>query len=102
MTMGAGVILWVRAGHKDSEDALAFLKSNRYAADEVRDLARSPPTPEERRALVVGLGGDEAALMDPKDPASLRAPILLTRRGALAGFRESKWRAFLDIGKGRA
>ena len=100
--MGAGVTLWVRKGHKDSDDALAFLKANKYAADAVRDLDAQPPTPAERQALVTGLGGDAAALMDPKEPGQVRAPLLLTRRGALAGFRESRWRAFLDIGKGRS
>lgn len=100
--LGAGVTLWVRAGDKDSEDALAFLKSHRYAADAVRDLDRSPPIDAEREALVTGLGGNAALLDDPRQPGRLRSPLLLTRRGALAGFRESKWRAFLDIGKGRA
>ena len=100
--MGAGVTLWVRKGHKDSDDALAFLRSHKYAADAVRDLDAAPPTPEEVAALVQGLGGDAAALRDLKEPARMRAPLLLTRRGALAGFRESRWRAFLDIGKGRA
>ncbi len=100
--MGAGVTLWVRKGDRDSEDARSFLKSHGYAADAVRDLDAAPPTPEEVAALVQGLGGDAAALQDPKAPGTLRAPLLLTRRGALAGFRESRWRAFLDIGKGRA
>lgn len=99
--MGAGVILWVRKGHKDSDDAVAFLKSHKYAADAVRDVDAQPPTEAERQALATGLGGDAAALQDPKEPGRLRAPLLLTRRGALAGFRESRWRAFLDIGKGR-
>ncbi|MEA3165172.1 MAG: ArsC family, partial [Thermoplasmata archaeon] len=35
-------------------------------------------------------------------PGLLRSPILLTPKGAVAGFREQKWRAFLDIGKGRS
>lgn len=100
--MGAGVTLWVRKGDKDSDDARSFLKSNRYAADAVRDLDAAPPTPEELAALVQGLGGDASLLQDPRQPGRMRAPLLLTRRGALAGFRESRWRAFLDIGKGRA
>ena len=100
--MGAGVTLWVRKGHKESDDAVSFLKSHKYAADAVRDLDQSPPTPEETAALVQGLGGEASLLQDPKEPGRLRAPILLTRRGALTGFRESKWRAFLDIGKGRS
>lgn len=95
------IVLWVRKGHRESEDALAFLKANRYGADAVRDLASSPPTEEERRRLVAGLGGDAAALLDPRT-GEPKAPLLLTPRGALAGFRESRWRSFLDIGKGRA
>lgn len=95
------VILWVRKGDRDSEDAAAFLKANRYGADAVRDLDAAPPTDDERRRLVAGLGGDAAALLDPKTGAT-RAPLLLTPKGALAGFRESRWRAFLDIGRGRS
>lgn len=95
------VVLWVRKGDRASEDAQAFLKANGYGADEVRDVDAAPPTAEERRRLAVGLGGDEAPLTDPRRPDGLRAPLLLTPRGALAGFRESRWRAFLDIGRGR-
>lgn len=100
--MGAGVVLWVRAGDPESDDARLFLKANGYAADAVRDIDASPPTAAERAALAAGLGGDAASLMDPKVPGRMRAPLLLTRRGAVAGFRESRWRVFLDIGKGRA
>lgn len=125
--MGSGITLWVRRGQGESGDAQAFLKSQRYAADAVRDLASAPPTAAELDRLVNGLGGDPALLLDAKspsfvaafpagivgvDPAQVRAalaadaglyraPLLLTPKGALAGFRESKWRAFLDIGRGR-
>ncbi len=125
--MGAGITLWIRPGAKDSTDAQSFLKANRYAADTVRDLAEAPPRGPELDSLAKGLGGDHWPLVDlrhprygdllprgaeglaPGDlkallethPALLKEPLLLTPKGALAGFRESKWRAFLDIGKGR-
>lgn len=95
------IVLWVRKGDRDSDDAVAFLKANHYGADAVRDLDAAPPSEDERRRLVAGLGGDVAALTDPKS-GRMKAPLLLTPKGALAGFRESRWRAFLDIGKGRA
>jgi arsenate reductase-like glutaredoxin family protein len=90
--MAAGITLWVRAGDAASGDALRFLKSNGYAADAVRDLDREPPTEAERAALAKG----------GLDPAALKAPVLLTPRGAVMGFRERRWRDFLDIGKGRS
>ena len=125
--MGAGITLWVRAGSRDSDDARSSLKSNRYAADAVRDLATSPPRGADLDALAKGLGGDLWPLVDLRhprygewlprgaegldlaelktlleaQPGLLKDPLLLTPKGALAGFRESKWRAFLDIGKGR-
>ncbi|MFA5943688.1 MAG: hypothetical protein WC876_04385 [Candidatus Thermoplasmatota archaeon] len=124
--MGSGVTFWGRTGHPDSEDALRFLKHNRYAADQVLDILRQPPTTDDLAKLAKGLGG-LWPLVDPKSPdvarllpqgeatppdtlrdalaalpGLLRAPILLTPKGAVAGFREQKWRAFLDIGKGRS
>jgi arsenate reductase-like glutaredoxin family protein len=125
--VGAGITLWVRPGSKDSEDSKSFLKANRYAADAVRDLAVAPPNAAELDALAKGLGGDLWPLVDLRNPrygellprgaegldvselkailqshpTLLKDPLLLTPKGALAGFRESKWRAFLDIGKGR-
>lgn len=125
--MGAGIILWVRVGSKDSDDARAFLKANRYAADVVKDMAAAPPRGTELDALRMGLGGDLWPLVDVRNPrygdllprgaegldlaglesileahpTLLKDPVLLTPKGALAGFRESRWRAFLDIGRGR-
>lgn len=126
--MGAGITLWVRAASKDSDDARSFLKANRYAADAVKDLVTAPPKGTELDALAKGLGGDLWPLVDLRNPrygellprgtegldlaelktvlethpTLLKDPVLLTPKGALAGFRESKWRAFLDIGKGRS
>jgi arsenate reductase-like glutaredoxin family protein len=125
--VGAGITLWVRRSGKESDDARSFLKANGYAADAVKDLDASPPRGGDLDALAKGLGGDLWPLVDLRharygellprgaeglDPAELKAllerhpdllkaPLLLTPKGALAGFRESKWRAFLDIGKGR-
>ena len=123
--MASGITFWGRLGHPDTDDALRFLKQNRYAADKAFDLMRQPPTREDLDRLAKGLGG-LWPLVDPKcadlprllpkreatpsdalrdilatTPGLLRSPILLTPKGAVAGFREQKWRAFLDIGKGR-
>lgn len=121
------VALWVRKGHRESEDAQAFLKAHHYAADAVLDLAVRRPTAAELAALAKAVGGAQF-LVDPRHPSAagllpagddaaaqesilaalvqepglLRAPVLVTPRGGLAGFRESKWRAFLDIGRGRS
>jgi arsenate reductase-like glutaredoxin family protein len=124
--MASGVTFWGRVGHPDTEDALRFLKQNRYAADKVLDLMRQGPRQDDLAAIAKGLGGLWPAV-DPKcpdlarllpageatppealrdilatTPGLLRSPILLTPKGAVAGFREQKWRAFLDIGKGRS
>ena len=122
------VTLWVRAGDAESADAQRFMKANKYAADQVRDVASSPPRGAEWDLLRRGLGGQlwpavdmrhprygellprgaedlqESALeaLLDRNPELLRAPILLTPKGAVAGFRERRWRDFLDIGKGRA
>lgn len=123
--MGAGVVLWGRAGHADTEEALRFLRAHGYAADKVLDLVRDGPKGDDLDRLAKGLGG-LWPLVDPKcpdlprllplgeatppgalqdilgtTPGLLRSPILLTPRGAVAGFREQRWRAFLDIGRGR-
>jgi arsenate reductase-like glutaredoxin family protein len=113
------VTLWGRTGDRETLDAQAFLRQQRYGADRVLDLDRTPPTPAELELLRKGLG-DLRAAIDPRhpdasaapgeelaawlaaDPRRLRSPLLLTPKGALAGFREQKWRAFLDIGKGRS
>lgn len=125
--MGSGITLWVRRGHAESDDAILFLRTHKYAADAVHDLAVRRPSPEELDRLAKGAGGDYWPFVDGKsttavqrfpggaqaapadavrvallqDAALLKAPLLLTPRGALAGFRESKWRDFLDIGRGR-
>lgn len=116
---GVAITFWGRRGDRDTLDAQAFLRQNRYGADRVLDLDATPPTLADLELLRKGLG-DLRAAVDPKhpdaatapeeglaawlaaDPRRLRAPLLLTPKGALAGFREQKWRAFLDIGKNRS
>ena len=124
--MGSGITFWGRTGAAETNDALAFLRQHRYAADQARDLQRDGPTRDELDRLAKGLG-TLWALVDPKcadlprllpqgaatpaealrgllatAPGLLRNPLLLTPKGALAGFRERQWREFLDIGKGRS
>jgi arsenate reductase-like glutaredoxin family protein len=124
--MGADVTFWGRVGAEETEEALRFLRQNRYAADKVLDLMREGPKAGDLERLAKGLGG-LWPLVDPKcpdlprllpqgeatphealrdilatTPGLLRNPILLTPRGAVAGFREQRWRAFLDIGRGRS
>lgn len=124
--MASGVTFWGRVGDADTEDALRFLKQHKYAADQVLDLLRQGPAGDDLDRLAKGLGG-LWPLVDPKcpdlarlvpqgeatptealrdllatTPGLLRNPLLLTPKGSVAGFREQKWRAFLDIGKGRA
>lgn len=126
--MGAGVTLWVRPGEAASDGARAFLKAHGYAADAVRDLRAQPPGAADLAAAARALGGDPWALVDVRHPSYgevlprggeglgpdglvallashpqlLKAPVLLTPKGGVAGFRETAWRAFLDVGKGRA
>jgi hypothetical protein len=100
--MASNVLLWVRRGDGDSEDAQQFLRRHGYAADQTFDIDADPPGPEMRARLVAGLGGDASLLQDPKQPSRLRAPLLLTPRGALVGFRERRWQGFLDIGLSRS
>jgi arsenate reductase-like glutaredoxin family protein len=124
--MGAGIVLWGRVGAPDTGDALRFLRAHGYAADKVLDLLRDGPKGDDLDRLAKGLGG-LWPLVDPKcpdlprllplgeatppealrdilctTPGLLRSPLLLTPRGAVAGFREQRWRSFLDIGKGRS
>lgn len=125
--MGSGITLWVRRGHAESDDAGLFLRTHKYAADAVHDIGTRPPTGDDLDRLAKGAGGDYWPFVDGKGSAALqrfpggaqgapaaavrtalladatlfKAPLLLTPKGALAGFRESKWRAFLDIGRGR-
>ena len=124
--MASGITFWGRVGAPETNDALAFLRSHRYAADQVRDLLREGPKGDELDRLSNGLGGlwplvdpacpdlprlvPKGAATPPEalrdllatTPGLLRNPLLLTPKGALAGFRERRWREFLDIGKGRA
>lgn len=111
--MASGIVLWGRPGEPDTRDALQFLQRHGYAADQVRDLARAPPSPAELAALSKGLGGSLAPLAAPglaapaeaaalaawlaEDWSRCRAPILLTPKGAVAGFRERRWSEFLGI-----
>lgn len=124
--MASGITFWGRVGAQETQDALAFLHGHRYAADRTRDLVRDGPKGPELDRLAKGLGG-MWPLVDPKcpdlprlvprgadtapealrdllatTPGLLRNPLLLTPKGALAGFRERQWREFLDIGKGRS
>lgn len=128
MGAGAGITFWGRKGDAATLDAQRFLAAHRYGADAVRDLDADPPRGEEWARLSKGFGGDLGALVDLRHPRHdevlprggagldegtlrtaleanpflLKAPILLTPKGALAGFGERKWRDFLDIGKGRS
>ncbi|HET6399239.1 MAG TPA: hypothetical protein VFH47_06765 [Candidatus Thermoplasmatota archaeon] len=118
--MSAGITLWLRQGEADSADAQAFLRQNRYGADAVRDILADPPRGAEIDRLRKGLGGSLRPAADTRKAPELahhaeealenalkadsdlwRTPILLTPKGAVAGFRERRWREFLDIGKGR-
>lgn len=125
--MSSGITLWIRANHADSSDAQAFLRHHKYAADRIRTLPMDPPTGVDLDRLCVALGGTLNPAVDGRhpqfsalfpggagemadgplrdilaaNPDLFKAPILVTPKGALAGFREQKWRTFLDIGKGR-
>jgi arsenate reductase-like glutaredoxin family protein len=120
--MGSGVSFYGRKGDPDTLSAQRFLQQNRYGADKVLDLDAAPP---DWAALRKALGGSLWPVVDARHPTYgellprgaegvgeedlerlldahrglVKAPILLTPKGALAGFREQKWRAFLDIGK---
>lgn len=116
--MASGVTFWGRVGDKETLEALAFLRKNGYGANRTRDIDADPPHGEDWEELRKGMGGHLSALVDPKHPAQgigddempawfsastkrIRAPILLTPRGAVAGFGERRWTQFLDIGRGR-
>lgn len=121
------VTLWIRAGHDESQEAQRFLRANGYRADAVRDIDTRPPTPADLATLGKALGSlvnaceskhprwrelasggaeelpqDQLADVLTRHHELLRVPILVTPRGAIAGFRERRWREFLDIGKTRA
>jgi arsenate reductase-like glutaredoxin family protein len=122
--MADRIVLWARAGQAESEDAQRFLKQNGYRADVVRDAAREPPTAADLAGLAKALGGDPWPLVDTRhpsygdvlprgaedatpegvqallldNPGLLRTPLLVTPKGAIAGFRERAWARFLGIG----
>lgn len=121
------VTLWVKAGHAESQEAQRFLRANGYRADSVRDIDARPPTPADLAALGKSLGSlahaceskhprwrelassgaeelpqEQLADVLTRHHELMRLPILVTPRGAVAGFRERRWREFLDIGKTRA
>ena len=124
----AAITFWGRKGDKATLDARAFMAARKYGADEVRDLDARPPTGDEWTRLGKGFGGDLWAVVDHRharygelvprgaedmdevslrslleaNPFLIKSPILLTPKGALAGFRERRWMEFLDIGKVRA
>lgn len=109
--MGAGITLWGRNGHDESLQAIAFLRRHGFAADRLLDIDRQPPTPAELERLKTGLGGDLGRLaltgIAPPDDgwffdgeaSRFRAPVLLTPKGALVGFREQAWNRFFEIDK---
>ncbi len=89
------ITFWGRRGDKATLDAVAFLKLNGYRADRMLDVDGTPPKGEDASALAKSQVVPDAAGRWP-------APLFLTPRGALAGFKERAWRDFLDIGKGRS
>lgn len=121
--MGSGITLWGRNGHPASLESIAFLKQYGFAADRLLDLDRQPPQGEEWRQIRRHLGGSVHALVDThhphftqvlpqslggigeeelekvleEHPLVLKAPVLLTKKGVLVGFRERQWAHFLDI-----
>ena len=108
--MGAGITLWGRNKHDESLQAIAFLRQHGFAADRLLDLDRQPPTVDEIARIRTGLGGSLAPLaatgIEPpglewfhEGPARFKAPVLLTPKGALVGFREQAWRRFFEVDK---
>lgn len=107
------VTFWGRVGDPASAEAHRFLRQNGYRPDHVRDMARTPPTPDEMRAVLRGMADPRGALAPDAgdappeadlaawllaDPRRLRAPMLLTPRGAVCGFGERAWSQFLGLG----
>jgi arsenate reductase-like glutaredoxin family protein len=108
--MAAGITLWGRNKHEESMQAIAFLRKHGFRADRLLDLDRQPPTIEEVARIKVGLSGTLAPLastgIEPPNaawfheyPLRFKAPILLTPKGALVGFREQAWHRFFELGK---
>jgi len=114
--VASGITFWGRRGDSDTLAALAFLRAHGYRADRVRDLDADPPRGGELESVRNGVGGWPALVAEGAgpmpddgvdawlgaDPRRLRAPVLLTPKGALVGFGERRWAAFLDIGKSRS
>lgn len=110
------VTFWGRVGDPDTLAAQQFLRQNGVRPDRALDIDRTPPSGAQWAELALGLGS-LAPLVDPRHtdapcapareleawlataPARMRAPILLTPKGALAGFRERQWSAFLGVGR---
>lgn len=123
--MASHITMWGRNRHQESLDALKFLKAHGYGVDRLLDIARQPPDAGDLEALRKHLGslsklvdprhpdtaklvGDPAAAGDDQlkaillaHPELIRAPVLHTPKGALAGFREQQWRRFLGMGEMR-
>lgn len=121
--MTGHITLWGRNGHPASLEAIAFLKEHGFGADRLLDLDRQPPQGEEWQELRRALGGSITTLVDTHHPRFtavlpqslgglgeealekvleahplvLKAPILLTPKGALVGFRERHWAKFLGL-----
>jgi len=119
------VTLWGRNRDPDSLDAVVFLKEHGVRPDRMLDIDRQPPEPREWAQISLGLDSlvDAIDRRHPEFPRLfhdldrleektiamrlhehrdlIRAPILLTPRGAVAGFGERKWRGFLEVRKGR-
>ena len=89
------ITFWGRKGDKPTLDAVAFLKLHGYRAERMLDVDATPPAGDDATAL--GKSG-----IAPDGAGRWPAPLFLTPRGALAGFKERAWREFLDIGKGRS
>lgn len=104
------VTLWIRGSEADSQQAMAFLRQAGYRPDRVVDLDKTTPTAREIQAAIDLVGptirtGTAAAPTTSQaaaPPETLRCPVLLTPKGGLAGFRERKWRAFLDMDHDRS
>jgi arsenate reductase-like glutaredoxin family protein len=103
------VTFWGRKGDEATLEAVAFLKKHGYLPRDLRDLDSNPPTGRDLEQILEAVGG---ALAAPEgieikawlneDAKRFNAPILLTPKGALVGFRERKWIEFLDIGRNRS
>lgn len=89
--MTSHITLWGRNGDADSLAALQFLRRHGFGADRVLDLDRQPPAGDDLRRVEESHGGPLGT------PAP--APILLTPKGGLVGFRERRWARFLELDK---